>query len=234
MPRIVRVIDYETTGLPEETGSEVIELGRVDVDLQSMTVKNLWRSFASPEGLIPSEVKAVHHIVEEDLAGSPALSDLWSPFWEGCGTDDIVAAHNAAFERHFHPGDGRAWIDTYKCALMIWPDAPAHSNQSLRYWLNLDSSSAFNRELAMPPHRALPDAYVTAHILLKMLNECSVYDLLSVSERPALLSKLGFGKHRGMKFSDVPVDYLQWIRDQSNISEDVKFTAVHWIQRRKA
>lgn len=233
MPRIVRVIDYETTGLPENAGAEVIELGRVDVDLQSMTVGNLWRSFASPTGPIPPEVKAVHHIIEGDVAGAPSLSNLWSSFWEGCGSDDVLAAHNAAFEQHFHPGDGRAWIDTYKCALMIWPDAPAHNNQTLRYWLDLDSSPAFSRELAMPPHRALPDAYVTAHILLRMLAECSVPDLVSVSGKPALLNKVSFGKHRGMKFSEVPADYLQWIRDKSDMNEDVKFTAAHWLQARR-
>lgn len=233
MPRIVRVIDYETTGLPNDAGSEVIELGRVDVNLESLTVGNLWRSFAAPIGPIPPEVKAVHHIVEADLAGAPFLSNLWSSFWEGCGSDDIVAAHNAAFEQHFHPGDGRAWIDTYKCALMIWPDAPAHNNQALRYWLDLDSSSAFNREFAMPPHRALPDAYVTAHILVRMLAECSVSDLVSVSGKPALISKVSFGKHRGMKFSEVPTDYLQWIRDRSDMNEDVKFTAAHWLQARR-
>lgn len=234
MPRIVRVIDYETTGLPDDAGSEVIELGRVDVDLESMTVGNLWRSFASPVGPIPPEVKAVHHIVEADLAGAPPLSNLWSSFWDGCGSDDIVAAHNAAFEQHFHHGDGRAWIDTYKCALMIWPDAPAHNNQTLRYWLDLDSSPAFNREFAMPPHRALPDAYVTAHILVRMLAERSVPDLVTVSAKPALLNKVSFGKHRGMKFSDVPIDYLEWIRDKSDMNEDIKFTAAHWIQSRKS
>jgi exodeoxyribonuclease X len=233
MAQIIRVIDYETTGFPEEDGSEVIELGRVDVDLQSMTVGNLWRSFALPAGPIPPEVKAVHHITEGDLAGAPSLSNLWTAFWEDCSSNDIVAAHNAKFERHFHPGDGRAWIDTYKCALVIWPDAPAHNNQTLRYWLDLDSSPAFSREFAMPPHRALPDAYVTAHILVRMLAERSVSDLLSVSDKPALLNKVSFGKHRGMKFSDVPIDYLQWICDKSDMNGDVKFTAAHWIQRRK-
>ena len=32
-PRLVRVIDYETTGLPDSPAAEVIELARIDVDL---------------------------------------------------------------------------------------------------------------------------------------------------------------------------------------------------------
>lgn len=233
MPAIARVIDYETTGLPDTPGSEIIELGRVDVDLRTGAIGNLWRSFAAPKGPIPPQVKAVHHILEEEIAGAPELVDLWQPFWEGCGPDDILAAHNASFEQHFHSGDGRHWIDTYKCALTLWPDAPAHTNQTLRYWLDLDRANSFERDAAMPPHRALPDAYVTAHILSRMLALCSASDLVSISGKPALLSRLGFGKHRGMKFSEVPIDCLQWIRDKSDLNEDVKFSAAHWIQLRK-
>lgn len=233
MAEIVRVIDYETTGLPENSGSEIIELGRVDVDLNTKEIGNLWRSFAAPKGSIPPEVKAVHHILEEELSGALPLDELWRSFWEGCGPGDIIAAHNAEFEKHFHAGDGRSWIDTYKCALTLWPDAPAHNNQTLRYWLEIDRSPDFDRELAMPPHRALPDAYVTAHILVRLLAESSATDLVAISGKPALLSKLTFGKHRGMKFSEAPVDYLQWIRDKSDLNEDVKFSAAHWLQVRR-
>jgi exodeoxyribonuclease X len=232
MTKIIRVIDYETTGLPDNPGSEIIELCRIDVDILSKAIGNPWRSFALPKGPIPPEVKAVHHILEEEVAGAPAIADLWATFWEGCAEDDILAAHNASFEMHFHSGDGRQWIDTYKCALTIWPDAPAHNNQTLRYWLGIDQSAGFDREFAMPPHRALPDAYVTAHILVQLLSKCSVSELVTISEKPALLNKLNFGKHRGVKFSDAPADYLQWIRDKSDLNEDIKFSAAYWLQRR--
>jgi exodeoxyribonuclease X len=231
-PKLVRVIDYETTGLPDSPAAEVIELARIDVDLRTGAIGNGWRSFARPRGAIPPDVKAVHHILEEDVANAPDISALWAEFWEGCGEEDVIAAHNAGFEQHFHPGGGRRWIDTYKCALTVWPDAPAHSNQTLRYWLDLDRSAGFDRAFAMPPHRALPDAYVTANILARLLRECSIADMISISAKPALLSTIGFGKHRGMKFADVPADYLEWIRDKSDLKEDVKFSAAHWLSVR--
>lgn len=232
VPKLVRVIDYETTGLPDSPAAEVIELARIDIDLQTGAIGNGWRSFARPKGAIPPDVKAVHHILEEDVADAPEISALWSTFWAGCGEADILAAHNAGFEQHFHPGGGRRWIDTYKCALTVWPDAPAHSNQALRYWLDLDRSAGFDRAFAMPPHRALPDAYVTAHILARLLQACSVEDMISISSKPSLLSTVGFGKHKGMKFADVPADYLEWIRDKSDLKEDVKFSAAHWLSVR--
>ena len=229
--RRLRVIDYETTGVPEDAGAEVIELAYVDVDPDALTVTDRWQSFAKPVGPIPPQVKAVHHILEEDVAGAPAIRELWPLLFQGCGPHDILVAHNASFEQHFHKGDGRAWIDTYKCALVVWPDAPAHSNQVLRYWLNLDHHKEFDRVAAMPPHRALPDAYVTAHILLQLLHAITIDEMLRISAEPALLRRIGFGKHKGMLFSEAPVDYLRWIVDKAEFDPDVTATARYWVDR---
>lgn len=227
--RRLRVIDFETTGVPEDAGAEVIELAYVDVDPDAMTVTDRWQSFAKPVGPISPQVKAVHHILEEDVAGAPAIRDLWPLLFQGCGPHDILVAHNASFEQHFHKGDGRAWIDTYKCALVVWPDAPAHSNQVLRYWLNLDHRKEFDRVAAMPPHRALPDAYVTAHVLIGLLQEKPIADMLRISAEPALLRRIGFGKHKGLLFSEAPADYLRWIVDKAEFDADVTFTARYWL-----
>lgn len=233
-PAILRVIDFETTGIPEDIGAEVIELAYVDVDPQRMSVAGQWRSFAAPVGPIPPQVKAVHHILEEDVAGALPIAELWPRLFAGCGAGDVLVAHNAAFEMHFHGGDGRPWIDTYKCALVVWPDAPSHGNQTLRYWLDLDRQANFDKAQAMPPHRALPDAYVTAHILLRLLAERSVEDMIDISAKPALLRRLTFGKHRGMPYAEAPIDYLRWISEKSDFNPDVLATARYWLDRRSA
>jgi exodeoxyribonuclease X len=229
--RRLRVIDYETTGVPEDAGAEVIELAYVDVDPDALTVTGRWQSFAKPVGPIPPQVKAVHHILEEDVAEAPPIQELWPLLFQGCGPQDILVAHNASFEQHFHKGDGRAWIDTYKCALVVWPDAPAHSNQVLRYWLNLDRVTGFDRVAAMPPHRALPDAYVTAHVLIQLLHAITIDDMLRISAEPALLRRIGFGKHKGLLFSEAPADYLRWIVDKAEFDADVTATARYWLDR---
>lgn len=229
-PRL-RVIDYETTGVPEDAGAEVIELAYVDVDPVALSITDRWQSFAKPVGPIPPQVKAVHHILEEDVAGAPAIRELWPLLFQGCAPQDILVAHNAAFEQHFHKGDGRAWIDTYKCALVVWPDAPAHSNQVLRYWLKLDHATGFDRAAAMPPHRALPDAYVTAHVLIRLLQESTIEEMVGISAAPVLLRRIGFGKHRGLLFSEAPADYLRWIVDKAEFDADVTATARYWLDR---
>ncbi|MBL4898100.1 MAG: hypothetical protein JKX76_00495 [Colwellia sp.] len=232
LPRLVRVIDYETTGTPEDDHAEVIEFGKIDVDLQTLDILAPWTSLACPSGPIPPVTMAVHHITDEEAAGAPNQSDLWPVLWAGLGKRDIAAAHNAKFEQHFHSGDGRDWICTYKCARVVWPDAPSHSNQALRYWLGIDKTHAnFQAKLASPPHRALPDSYVTAHILIELLKVKSAAELVEISKYPALLKILTFGKHRGTNYQDAPADYLDWILYKSDLDEDTKFTAKYWLQR---
>lgn len=162
---VLRVLDVETTGL--EATDEVIEIGYCDLtthdevpwQTQMGDVRSKLFGCARP---CPPEVVAVHHITAADIAGlelcTPRVMALLAQ--KGCS---VLAAHNAEFEaKWFTPevlGPTRL-ICTLKAAYRVWPDAPGHGNQVLRYWLGLDLSP----ELAMPPHRAGPDAYVTALI----------------------------------------------------------------------
>lgn len=93
--RRLRVIDYETTGVPGDKATEVIEL--VDVDPGTLRITESWRSFAKPIGPIPPQVKAVNHILEEYVAEAPTIDELWPLLFQSCGPHDIRVAHNASF-----------------------------------------------------------------------------------------------------------------------------------------
>jgi exodeoxyribonuclease X len=230
-PAIARVFDLETTGLPEDEASRICDVGLVDVDLTKpdfpLIEGSAWTRLIHPGCPIPPEVSAIHHIVDEDVANAPGLDIAFAKLDEGLTDDDIYVAHNAKFEQHFFPTK-RRWIDTYRCALRAWPDAPNHTNQVLRYWLGLD----VDRRLADPPHRAWPDAYVTAHILRKLLLLRPVERLIQISTEPGFLPKLQFGKHYGEPFKTVERSYLEWIVGQKDMDEDVVFTAKYWLERR--
>lgn len=225
---IARVLDYETTGTPDDEHAEIIEFGRIDLDLSTRLIGNPWTSLACPRGPIPAVTKAVHHLTEDDVRDAPQARELWGMFYDGCGSADVLVAHQAKFEQHFHAGDGRQWICTYKVARVVWPDAPGHGNQCLRYWLNLPVDPV----KASPPHRALPDAYVTAHILARLLEHKTIEEMVHISSYPALLKVMNFGKHKGTTFEEAPIDYLEWIRDKSDLDEDTKFSAKYWIAKR--
>ena len=227
----VRVIDFETTGFPEDEGAAVCEVGFVDLDLQTLEISNEWQSFVDPCRPIPPIARAVHHISDADVAGAQKFGSVQISM--GSGTQGgILCAHNDRFERAFYDPDQRQWIDTYRCALRAWPDVPSHSNQSLRYLLDIDAESDFDPNMAMPPHRALPDAYVTAFILRRLLHLRPVDRLIEISSQPALLVRCGFGKYRGKTFKEVAASdpgYLRWLVDKSDMGEDVKFTAKYYL-----
>lgn len=234
-----RVIDLESTGTPEDDNPEVIEMACYDVPLDAAIPcpGDWWQSFCRPRGEIPAVARAVHHISDDEVRGAPEARELWDRL---LSTDDFtgttlpayLVAHNAKFEQHFTPDVGIPWICTYRVARIVWPDAPEHTNQVLRYWLGLPCEEA----LSHPPHRALPDAYVTAWLFIELLKHKTPDEMVVISRYPALLKTMNFGKYygKGMTFEQCARDdasYLEWIRDTSDMNEDTKFSARYWLQK---
>lgn len=227
-PAIARVTDIETTGRQEDPDPRICELGFIDLDLASMELANATEILVDPDQKMPPEVMAVHHLTDEDLAGQAHVLEAWGALNEGLGDDDVVVAHNYEFERFFLPMRQR-WICTYKCAVRAWPDAPGHSNQVLRYWLGLE----LDRDRAQPPHRALPDAYVTAHILKALLRMRPISRLIEVTAEPIIFKTMTFGKHKGMLCKDVPTDYWDWyLNKATETRDDQRENALYWFNKR--
>lgn len=237
----IRVIDFETTGIPtDDTPHAICEFAFVDVigEGKAWNISVMGSALVDPGRPIPPEASAVHHITDAHIAQGGTPDENGKPTRAGppdlaCARlmqdpPDYFCAHNADFERAFFRGGDVPWICTYKAALRVWPDAPAHSNQVLRYWLGLDVDG----KLAMPPHRALPDAIVTAYILISLLEAgTAIPDMQKWSRGHALLPKVTFGKHRGSKWCDLPIDYLLWIRDKSDMDAGVKANAKYWLKQ---
>jgi exodeoxyribonuclease X len=228
-----RVIDIETTGLVPP--AEIIEIGCVDVVSEdgAITIEPPRSQLFRPLHGITPETMAVHHITERDFHDdTPVCSDaLLFALVNQAPEPDILVAHNCAFEQRFisdFAGNGLPWICTHKIALRVWPDAPRHSNQVLRYWRGLVLDAA----LAMPPHRAGPDAWVTAHLLAELLEGASVEDMVEWTSKPGKLPTITFGKHKGSRWPDVPADYLHWMTRQKDMNADAVFCANEEIARR--
>ena len=229
----LRVIDIETTGVAPP--AEIIEIGRVDVvdEGAAWRVGQPMARLYRPLHGIPPETMAVHHITEEMVSGDTPVCNgdkLRLAVWAG-GDPDVLVAHNCDFERLFIPESITAplpWICTYKAALRAWPEAPRHSNQVLRYWRALTLDAA----LAMPPHRAAPDAYVTAYILGELLTVATVEQMIAWTLEPKLLPTIPFGKHRGSAWREPPTDYLEWVTRQSDMDPDVVWNARRELKRR--
>jgi exodeoxyribonuclease X len=233
----IRVLDIETTGIDPEQDA-IIEIASVDVTRASgdfvgtstYDIVRLLDTLVVPGRPIPPEASAVHHIVDADMVDARPLPDAIGMFNDA----DAYVAHNCAFERGFldrHFGE-KPWVCTFKCALRVWPDAPGHSNQVLRYWLGLIEPFGRPRQ-ELPTHRALSDAIVTAAIFVELLKRASWADLQAWSQEPARFTTFSFGKHRGQKYADVPSDYLDWIIFKSDLDADTKASARYWRDQRR-
>jgi exodeoxyribonuclease X len=224
---IIRCLDIETTGL-DATKDEIVEIAAVDLrpDGSVIAMKD---TLVKPRSAVSPLASAVHHLVGEDLESAPSIEDVIGRF---TGAHAYVA-HNCSFEEGFlRPYFERPiWICTYKCALRVWPEFETHSNQALRYQLSLVNPLGLDRA-KLVPHRALSDSIVTGAILGELIKHASWEQLVAWTDEPALMTVLGFGKHRGQRFDAVPRDYLRWMAEAPNsLCETAKFSARYWLEQ---
>jgi exodeoxyribonuclease X len=233
----LRVVDFETTGM--EPPAEVVEVGYCDL-IQGDD--GLWgedrpQSWLCAVHSIPPETRAVHHISMADILAE-GEAQLFDPagFVEMSDHCSALVAHNMAFEEQWLQVKGvMPVICTLKAALRIWPHAPGHSNGVLRYWLEDQGLLSLNHDLAMPPHRAGPDAYVTAHILKALLAAGATgKDMVAWTREPRLLPTCPIGKFRGKPWPDVEGGFLSWMLSQPTMEDDLKWNAQRELDRRRA
>lgn len=222
---IIRVIDFETTGV--EPPAEVCEVGTCDLHLEEKRIgkPNAWLCGVKE---MPPEVRAIHHISLAECEGQVPFD----PTDIDAQAVDAVAAHNAEFETKFYAAPGPV-ICTYKVALRVWPNAPSHSNGALRYWLEDQGLIAPDNALTQPAHRAGPDAYVTAHLLLALFNTgLKGREMIAWTKEPRLLPKCPLGKFRDKPWSEVEAGFLGWMLRQPTMEADLKWNAEREIARR--
>lgn len=216
-----------------EPTDEVVEIGTVDL-LPDGTIRVFGSELVKPEKPMPPAARAVHHISDAMVADALPWSEVWPGFFSGIASEDVVAyaAHKASFDAQWITEErrgGKSIICTWKCAMRQWPDAPGFSNQCLRYWLGIEIGAE-----AEPCHRALPDAFVTAHIVVELLKHNKLETLIEWSNDPAVYPTITFGKHKGKKWSEPPLDYLEWVSTAKDMEADVVWNAVREIKHRQA
>jgi len=221
----IRVIDFETTGI--EPPAEVCEVGMCDVNIDAKTVAPAHTWLCGVKDM-PPDVRAVHHITMADCAGWDAF-DSAAMFKTPV---DAVAAHNADFEMRFFTPPA-PMICTYKVSLRVWPDAPSHSNGALRYWLEDQGLVSLDHVQTQPAHRAGPDAYVTAHILLALFaTGMTGREMVAITKQPRLLPTCPIGKFKGKPWPEVDAGFLGWMMKQPTMESDLKWNAAREIARR--
>lgn len=200
--------------------------------------------FVQPPVPISFGAMAIHHITNEMVADKPAFTgSAVETGLRAALVDTVVVAHNAPYDISVLKNEGvvvERYIDTLRVARhMIKSDQ--YSLQYLRYSLGLNVAGA--------AHDALGDVLVLealynnlhATIMEKFglaSDDEVVAQMMTLTNTPALLNMMHFGKHRGKSFEEVAkndVSYLQWLfgsemqKNETERNQELVFTLKHHL-----
>lgn len=205
------VLDTETTGL-DPAVDRIVELAASLVDIPAGTITPVFDERVNPGRPIPPEASAIHHLRDRDVAHAAPWEEVWARFRATVPAHDALLAHNAPFDHAFCAPESPAWLDSLRAARHLWPEAPRHTNQVLRYWLDLEVD-------APHPHRAADDTQVTGAIWQRLVATLAVRPdapapsleaLAAWIAAPLDLTTVPFGKYKGQPFTVLPPDYIRW------------------------
>lgn len=207
--------DTETTGLHKEK-DKIIEIAAFEPEENRTFV-----SFINPGCPIPAESTAITHITDEMVADAPGFKEVAEKFVAFCGDDPVLIAHNGdSFDMPFLAAEFRKvdlpfpnWrtLDTLKWSRKYRPDLPRHALQYLREAYGLPPNQA---------HRALDDVMMLYDIFSRMTGDLPIETILELLSQKKKLTHMPFGKHQGKALSDVPSDYLKWLKGSGALDKD--------------
>jgi len=220
-------LDTETTGIDEED-----RLCQIAFKTETGLIVN---ELFNPGKPISIEAMSIHQITNEMVKDKPKFrnSKAWVRLQELVDNQsNIIVAHNAKFDvgmlrkEDIHPQKTNC---TYKLARFLdnAGKIPQYNLQYLRYYLNLNIDAS--------PHDALGDILVLEalfkriHAKAKEIFGLEAIDkMIEITNNPILLARMPFGKHKGMKFEEIPTDYLQWLSG-TDLDEDMAYTVKHYL-----
>lgn len=180
--------DLETTGIMPGV-DRIVEIGAVR--MMNGEVEAVFSTLVDPGIAIPAGASAVNGITDDMVAGKPKIDELLQPLTEFCG-DDVLVAHNAAFDTAFLLSDYKKYevrapagliLDSYPMAKKIFPGLANYKLSTLVQHLNIDNNGF---------HRAEGDATYCGKLLLKIvervtgshLNFPPVANLVALTGKP--------------------------------------------------
>ena len=165
MTERIAIIDFETTGMSPAHGACAAEVGIVVVE--GGRIVDRFQSLMNTGQRMPWNITQLTGISNAMLEAAPRAESVMREAALFVGHIPMVA-HNAAFDSKF-------WVDElqradceasqpFACTVLLsrrlYPQAPSHSLGRIVRFLNLPPADK--------AHRALADAEMTAHLLLRM------------------------------------------------------------------
>lgn len=183
---------------------------------------------------------AIHHITENELVGKERFIDSAErSTLQKLLESYTLVAHNARFDVDVLERSGvdvSLPICTLRLSRYLLPEIEQHKLQYLRYYLGVEFSEKPQIHDALWDVLVLEKVFEKLYHLLKEKapekNEQELRNMMiEISSHPSILHLCRFGKYKGVLWSEVPHEYLDWIVHKSDFTdEDVLYTARHYLE----
>ncbi len=161
----VAIIDFETTGLSPNQGARATEIGVVI--LSSGKIVDRFQSLMNSGAYVSAEITALTGISNQMLKNAPSADKVMREVSRFVGNTPLIA-HNASFDEKFWNAElleaNIRQKNVFACSMLvarrIFPTSPSHKLADLVRFAKLPQVGNF--------HRAMADAEMTAHLVLKI------------------------------------------------------------------
>lgn len=212
--------DTETTGLGGPPAVMACEIAIIEIDAD-MNILGEWETLVNPGIPIEPKAMSLHGITNEDVC-RPEVPKIAEAFAEIAGPDGFgevaLICHNIKFDRRFLSPHLNvvAELCTLELARRVMPNAPNHQLGTLRRHCDLKVQAE---------HQAMGDIMIVLDLLRYLVPRTNrtLTQLIGAAAKPVMLFTMPWGQYKGMKISDIDVDYRNWCLQQ-DISPDLRFT----------
>lgn len=211
------IADVETTGL-DPTQDKIVELSFVEINEDFEEICRL-STKVNPQRSICAAASAAHGIIDADVSEAPLLEEVLQGFSSDYFEDAFLIAHNAQFDQRFldYYWNIQGVFCTLRAARLMYPDAPNHQLQTLRYFLNLDV------DRGAAAHSAEGDVEILVALLRRMLKDSgdSLPEFVELMLEPVEVDVMPFGRHKGCTLRSLPLSYVKWLRTLPDLDSDL-------------
>lgn len=214
------IFDSETTGLNDPHLIEAAWLQLESISSLAVTADFLQRY--KPGKPIELSALATSHILDEELAGFHPHTDFNLP-----NDVEYLIGHNVDYDWRVIGEPDVKRICTRALSSKLWPDADSHTQSAMIYLHYRAEATGLLRNA----HAALDDVKNCRLLLVKILDQLAAErgrpvsdweELWQVSEDARIPTIIGFGKHKGAAFADLPSDYRRWLLNQPDLDQFVR------------
>ena len=208
-------LDFETTGL--KPGFQPLEIAWIEFDEDLNAISEVSTLLNTKVAIEPGAQRA-HGITTKMLEGKPTLPEfLESQHFEKFRDEHVlVVAHNVSYDIPFFRPFCRqvTALCTMRLGQNLYPGLENFRLKTLASHLGVEVT---------PNHRALTDAQTCFELLRKysQVNDLAITELVTAANKFSSDAIIPFGKHKGSKIVNLPVDYRNWLSE--NLDPD------HWI-----